>query len=84
MTKVQRMEERIALDDRMCESLNEALDKIQANYKDAPYWIGVLGAVMEQAGRRDGDDTDAGIQRRRGEHPFAGGHIAFAGNLKAS
>jgi hypothetical protein len=55
MTKIQRLEERIRLDDDMCKKINEilnGLDTTTDEYK-YPYAIGEILAVMQYAGRRE-------------------------------
>jgi hypothetical protein len=53
MTKLQRLEERIRLDDRMCAEINEILNGLDYSKAGAaPSALGAIGAVLGYAGRR--------------------------------
>jgi hypothetical protein len=55
MTKIQRLEERIRLDDNMCKRINKILNDMESKTDEYkyPYAIGEIRAVMEYSGRRE-------------------------------
>ena len=52
MTKTQRMEERIRLDDKMCAEINELLDNHGFGSEKLSYTLGEIMGCMSAAGRR--------------------------------
>jgi hypothetical protein len=72
MTKLQRLEERVRLDDRICAEINEILDRLDYTGRGMAGALGRIGAVLSRAGRRkektfDGADiTEAHGDRQEG------------------
>jgi hypothetical protein len=55
MTKIQRLEERVRLDDDMCKRINKILDGLESETDAHKYTcaIGTIKAVMQYSGRRE-------------------------------
>jgi hypothetical protein len=58
MTRIQRLEERIKSDDKMCERINKLLDELQERRsyaaRELAHILGQIRACLELAGRREG------------------------------
>lgn len=55
MTKIQRLEERVRLDDDMCKRINKILNDLDTKTDEYKYpcAIGKIRAVMQYSGRRE-------------------------------
>ena|GEM_PF-6041336 len=58
MTKLQRMQERMDKDEKMCREINEALDILERGEQGYPYTTGVIKAILQHYDRREKDADD--------------------------